>query len=102
MLSGVWLVVVVAAEQMLPSKLPTLAAILGGKGSAHASNDPKCQCGCVPNIMSLHEQAKERARRREAEAARKPTLTEYLAKTPGEQPAQWSSTMAMECDDQTT
>ena len=54
-----------------------LTAVLSGK-AAH-STEPNCQCGCVPNIMSLHEQAKERARRREAAAARKPTLLEYLS-----------------------
>lgn len=42
---------------------------------AHVAN---CACGCVPNIMSLHEQANERARRREAAAVRKPTVGEVL------------------------
>ena len=40
---------------------------------------PKCDCGCVPNVMSLHEAAKERARRRAQDAARKPTVGEVLA-----------------------
>ena len=30
---------------------------------------PLCDCGCVPNVMSLHEQAKERGRRRAEKAA---------------------------------
>ena len=41
----------------------------------HVAN---CACGCLPNIMSLHEQANERARRREAAAVRKPTVGEVL------------------------
>ena len=42
-----------------------------------------CDCGCVPPVLSLHEQAKERARRRAAAAAagevKKPTVAEFLA-----------------------
>ena len=55
-----------------------LEGLLKGRGSAHKEVD--CACGCVPNIMSLHGQARERARRREAAAAsQRPTLGEYLA-----------------------
>ena len=32
---------------------------------------PLCDCGCVPNVMSLMDQAKERARRRTEKAAAK-------------------------------
>lgn len=51
--------------------------LLGTQRSGGGSHLPKCDCGCVPNVMSLHDQAKERARRREA-SARKPTVGEVL------------------------
>ena len=39
------------------------------KGIASNPHAPKCDCGCVPNVMSLHDQARERARRRAEKAA---------------------------------
>ena len=56
-----------------------LDSLLGQK--TH-NTTPNCQCGCVPNVMSLHDAARERARRREAEAQRKQTLAEYIAQNP--------------------
>jgi hypothetical protein len=50
-----------------------------GKASAHNAAD-NCNCGCVPNILSLHDAAKERARRRAEAAEKKPTVAEMLAK----------------------
>ena len=46
----------------------------------HEQQAANCDCGCVPNVLSLHEAAKERARRRVAAAAlAKPSVAEYLA-----------------------
>jgi hypothetical protein len=63
---------------MLPSFTP-----FGQPKKEHSAGAAaSCDCGCVPAIMSLHEQAKERARRRAekaAESQRKPTVAEYLA-----------------------
>ena len=63
---------------MLPSFTP-----FGQPKKEHSAGAAaSCDCGCVPAIMSLHEQAKERARRRAEKAAeshRKPTVAEYLA-----------------------
>lgn len=75
-------------------------AMLSGLPSAHKQNN--CTCGCVPNIMSLHDQAKERARRREeaAAAVKKPTLSEYLAEQrvpPLPTPAEMNNLEVMEC-----
>ena len=90
---------------MLPNML---GALVKGRGSAHKEVD--CSCGCVPKIMSLHEQAKERARRREAAAAQqRPTLGEYLAQKAiadavVQPPAMPIATMslAMECEPEPT
>ena len=68
---------------------------------------PDCNCGCVPNVMGLHEAARERGRRREAAAAAasRPTVAEYLAehgapRLPG--PAEKAAILtaiAMECEE---
>jgi hypothetical protein len=48
-----------------------------GTSEAHKRD---CECGCVPNVMSLHEAAKERARRRaEAQADGKTVLPKTAA-----------------------
>ena len=65
----------------------SLEAMLKGDGlKEQQSHDGGCQCGCVPNILSLHEQAKERARRRKEKeaAAQRPTISEYLQQHQGE------------------
>ena len=51
----------------------------GGPLTAHRSSEA-CDCGCLPSMLSLHEQAKERMRQRDARAAtQKPTVAELLA-----------------------
>ena len=54
----------------------SLDALMGTARSG-GPHTQACSCGCVPNIMSLHEAARERARRRE-EANSKPTVAEVL------------------------
>ena len=39
------------------------------KGVSSGTHPDKCDCGCIPNVMSLHDQARERARRRQEKAA---------------------------------
>lgn len=65
-------------------------------GQPKKEHAAKCDCGCVPAIMSLHEQAKARAARRRAaadQATNKPTVAQYLA-TQGAPPVPPVSAMA--------
>jgi len=64
-----------------------------------------CDCGCVPPVLSLFEQAKERSRRRAAKlaASEKPTVAQLLAQMQrSQQPAVAggsSTDMAMSCEE---
>ena len=61
-----------------------------GEKEADSTHGPKCDCGCVPPIMSLHDQARERAKRRKEKAA---------AEAAAAAAAQQTSLVAMMCDD---